>query len=661
MADERPAKRSRSLEHEPQSVCGGFTPAAIFGKPAAAETTTVVAAVSTTGVTTANGKTPLQQQQQQQQQQQGSQPTIPSRVSSHSGAGSSRAAPHPHAPQSKAAPAPGLAQLQPAPGSLQWLLQRQQQQQQQQQAVATMLAPIPEWAQAALDGLDAFWVPTATLAVLVTQPTGPAPGSHGQLQCVSAMFTVPPAALADIAERRAQARLVCVQPEDAAAAAAGAAAGVGLAPAAGAGSAAAAPTSLPPVRRIHMYGGSHVVLNGRPYEVTKEDRIDLLLEPNQADQAVDLSSGLRAGVNQLSLFWPVGVAGGVAVLRLCRGPLTAQEVLAGAGPGRLAPPLPLPLMVAHLRARLEPVDMEAEAEPEEGAGHGQGGGAGGQAEDKTPAAQRCGSAETDGGGTRNQASPGSTSESPAQVPPPAATAIADSAAALTTTVAATTSASAPPATTSASAPPATTSASAPPATTSASAPPATTSASAPPAADAHGRVSISLRCPLSGGVVVRPGHLGATAATHPLAFFDLPVFLEQARATGCWACPATGMLGSIHDLRPHAYLSEVMRTLDANGVPRGKVEAIDVLPCGRWRPRDSRVPFLEVPLPLPLSRGVGAEAGRAGADAGVGVAGPAEAGGAVDGVVLPPPPRFDVRLLDPEEEDGRDVVDLTDD
>ncbi len=72
---------------------------------------------------------------------------------------------------------------------------------------------------------------------------------------------------------------MCVQPEDAAAAAAAA---TGSAAAAGAGtSAAAAPPPPPLVRRIHMYGGSHVVLNGRPYEVTKEDRIDLLLEPNQ--------------------------------------------------------------------------------------------------------------------------------------------------------------------------------------------------------------------------------------------------------------------------------------------------------------------------------------------------------------------------------------------
>lgn len=100
----------------------------------------------------------------------------------------------------------------------------------------------------------------------------------------------------------------------------------------------------------------------------------------------------------------------------------------------------------------------------------------------------------------------------------------------------------------------------------------------------------------------------------------------------------------------------MVRTLDANGVPRGKVEAIDVLPCGRWRPRDSRVPFLEVPLPPPATAAAATSA-RGG--------GGAIAGGSTQQQQgheqLPPPPRFDVQLLDPAEEESRDVVDLTDD
>lgn len=70
---------------------------------------------------------------------------------------------------------------------------------------------------------------------------------------------------------------MCVQPVDSLAAGVKAA-GPGtsadgfVAPAAGVSA---------PRRRIHMYGGSHVVLNGRSYEVTKEDRVDLFLEPNQ--------------------------------------------------------------------------------------------------------------------------------------------------------------------------------------------------------------------------------------------------------------------------------------------------------------------------------------------------------------------------------------------
>lgn len=184
----------------------------------------------------------------------------------------------------------------------------------------------------------------------------------------------------------------------------------------------------------------------------------------------------------------------------------AQEVLAGSGPSRLAPPLPLPELMQHLRARLAPLDMEPDEgeEPEQRREDEK------KATQETEAEQAAGQEPghvAAGPGQGQQAGP----QAPNSASPGSATAATTATNAATTTV----------------------------------------------AADTNGLVSISLRCPLSGGVVACPGHLGATAAARPLAFFDLHVFLEQARATGSWACPATGTLGSIHDLRVGAVAAGV--------------------------------------------------------------------------------------------------------
>ncbi|EFJ48727.1 hypothetical protein VOLCADRAFT_90515 [Volvox carteri f. nagariensis] len=226
---------------------------------------------------------------------------------------------------------------------------------------------LPDWAREALKGVDPFWQPKETLAVIVTRQSAPAPGTHGQLQCASALFTVSPSALEAVAERRAQARL--------------------------------------------------------------------------ADQAVDLSGGLVRGANRLTLLWPVGAAGAVAALRLCE-PTSAADLRRN-----LPPPLPLTEAVALVQT---------------------------------------------------------------------------------------------------------------------------------------------------------------------------------------WVCPATGRLGDLGDLRPHAFLSAVMRTLEHNGIQR-RVEAIEVAPDGGWRPKDSRLPFMSVLDADPRDPAVRSL------------------------------PSFDVRLLEPEDDGGRDVVDLTDD
>lgn len=64
-----------------------------------------------------------------------------------------------------------------------------------------------------------------------------------------------------------------------------------------------------------------------------------------------------------------------------------------------------------------------------------------------------------------------------------------------------------------------------------------------------GSMTVSLRCPLHGGLVETPAHFGATAAGSPLAFFDLAAFLELARRNNNWICPASGRLGDFGDLR----------------------------------------------------------------------------------------------------------------
>ncbi|GLI59320.1 hypothetical protein VaNZ11_001175 [Volvox africanus] len=382
-------------------------------------------------------------------------------------------------------------------------------------AVSMLATAIPQWAEDALRGVDPFWQPKEILAVITTRPTAAAPGTHGQLQSACVFFTVSPAALAAFEEKRAQARMVCVQPGD----------------------------GLP--RRCHWYGGSYVMLNGRSYEVTKEDRVQLVLGPNQADQAVDLSRGLVRGANLLTLLWPLGVAGAVAVLRLCE-PRSEEGMRRS-----LAPPLPLPQAVALVQTYVAGRD---------------------------DASSGAGATAVSGG-----------------------------------------KAAAPPATTT---------------TTPQGNGGADDTDADTDGAVSSGPVTVSLRCPLHGGLVTAPAHFGAMAAASPLAFFDVGGFLQLARGHGSWICPASGRLGNVEDLRPHAFLSAVLRTLDHNGV-RGRVEAIEVSPCGRWRPKNSRVPLLSVLDTDPTD--------------------PTVPGGR-------PPPSFDLRLLDPgEDAGGLDVVDLTSD
>ncbi len=123
----------------------------------------------------------------------------------------------------------------------------------------------------------------------------------------------------------------------------------------------------------------------------------------------------------------------------------------------------------------------------------------------------------------------------------------------------------------------------------------------------------------------------------------------------CHCCCAASVAHRLHLPRqPHAYLCAVLATLDANGC-RHRVEAVEVAADGTWRPKDTRVPYLSVDW---AAGAAAAGAAAAGGGKGVGGSGAAAGGGAVTGVPL----RFDVRLLDPED-DGRsvDVVDLTDD
>ncbi|GIL68252.1 hypothetical protein Vafri_21505 [Volvox africanus] len=262
-------------------------------------------------------------------------------------------------------------------------------------------------------------------------PPAAAPGTHGQLQSACVFFTVSPAALAAFEEKRAQARMVCIQPGD----------------------------GLP--RRCHWYGGSYVLLNGRPYEVTKEDRVQLVLGPNQADQAVDLSRGLVRGANRLTLFWPLGVAGAVAVLRLCE-PRAEEDMRRS-----LAPPLPLLKAVSLVQTYVAGRDDPS-------------------------------------------GSDGATAVSGGEVATPPVTTT-------TTTLQGDVGAS-------------------------------DTDADADGAVSS-GSVTVSLRCPLHGGLVTAPAHFGAMAAASPLAFFDVGAFLQQARGHGSWICPATGRLGDAEDLR----------------------------------------------------------------------------------------------------------------
>lgn len=336
-----------------------------------------------------------------------------------------------------------------------------------------------------------------------------------------------------------QARLVCVQPSDtvsptATPAAAAAGPSGGPSPAAPASTACASAPSASPAAaspgplvgpRCHWYAGSSVLLNSVQVEVTKEDRITLLLPHNQAgappccvhvqqhrrwrtcplipgrllrrvrplqpspssvlkclapaavqaDQATDVSSSLRPGINRLTLFWPVGVAGAVVVLRLCT-PLAPADLARA-----LAPPLPLPQLLQLLRqymaGELPPAD-DNEDEQQEGAGSADGDNTSAAGQDQGrvaataaaggeqgPQGVQAGGGEADGGALES------------------------------------------------------------------------------------GPVTVSLRCPLSGCLVASPAHFGRWCDRNPLAFFDRDAFLQTAQHTGSWLCPATGKLGSANDLR----------------------------------------------------------------------------------------------------------------
>ncbi len=119
----------------------------------------------------------------------------------------------------------------------------------------------------------------------------------------------------------------------------------------------------------------------------------------QADQATDVSSSLRPTLNRLTLFWPVGVAGAVVVLRLCS-PLAPADLARA-----LAPPLPLPQLLQLLRQHMAgelppPDDNDNEDEQQEGGGSANGDdtSAAGQDQGRGPAAAAAGGKQGAHGG-----------------------------------------------------------------------------------------------------------------------------------------------------------------------------------------------------------------------------------------------------------------------
>lgn len=77
---------------------------------------------------------------------------------------------------------------------------------------------------------------------------------------------------------------------------------------------------------------------------------------------------------------------------------------------------------------------------------------------------------------------------------------------------------------------------------------------------AIGTSVVSLKDPLSGARIRTPAHfLGAAG----LVAFDLENFLAMAPRTRKWQCPNSMRHGRVQDVRQDAYLSEVLRSLEA--------------------------------------------------------------------------------------------------
>ncbi|KAF6261929.1 hypothetical protein COO60DRAFT_1699517 [Scenedesmus sp. NREL 46B-D3] len=127
--------------------------------------------------------------------------------------------------------------------------------------------------------------------------------------------------------------------------------------------------------------------------------------------------------------------------------------------------------------------------------------------------------------------------------------------------------------------------------------------------------ALPLRCPLSAGLISQPARFQGSPG---LDCFDLDSFLQLAQASGKWQCPQSMALRSVGQLAVDPYLAAVLAALRAAGLGEA-VEAVDVAPDGRWRPKGaasgSACPWFSVlrpPSPAELRAAFKGEAGGGG-------------------------------------------------